>query len=117
MSKNRRYTIEFKREVVAEYLAGNLNLHELARKHLVSRKLIRIWAEKHEAGELDEEALASELLAERDAKIEVLERLVGRQALEIDFLKGALKSTASLKGGRTSVITGPLPSPSRKDVD
>jgi transposase-like protein len=117
MREYRTYTIEFKRQVVAEFLAGNSSLHDLARKHLVSRKLIRLWADKYEAGLLDEEAQASEQLAEREAKIEALERLVGRQALEIDFLKGALRSAVSPRSGPTSVITGPVASPSRKDAD
>lgn len=117
MRKYRTYTVAFKREVVAEFLAGHSSLHDLARKHLISRKLIRLWTEKHEAGKLDDEAAASELLAEKEAKIEALERLVGRQALEIDFLKGALRSTASPRSGPTSVITGPAASPSRKVVD
>jgi len=46
MREYRTYTIEFKRQVVAEFLAGNSSLHDLARKHLVSRKLIRLWADK-----------------------------------------------------------------------
>lgn len=117
MRTHRTYTIEFKREVVAAFLAGQSSLHELARKYLISRKLIRVWAEKYEAGELDEEVLARDQLAEREARIEALERLVGRQALEIDFLKGALRSAASPRNGPTSVITGPPVSPLRKDVD
>ncbi len=117
MTKYRKYTIAFKRQVVGEFLAGDASLHDLARKHLVSRKLIRLWAEKHEAGQLDDESLASERLAESEARIEALERLVGRQALEIDFLKGALRSTASPRSESTSVIAGPKPSALRKDVD
>ena len=35
---------------------------------------------------------AADLLQEYEAKIAALERMVGRQALEIEFLKGALKS-------------------------
>lgn len=116
MRTYRTYTIAFKREVVAEFLAGHSSLHDLARKHLISRKLIRLWVEKYEAGRLDEEALASDQLAEKEARIEALERLVGRQALEIEFLKGAVRSVASLRSEPTSAITGPVASPSRKDV-
>jgi transposase len=39
-----------------------------------------------------------------------LERLVGKQALELEFLKGALKSAP------TSVIVGPPAYPSLKDA-
>jgi hypothetical protein len=42
--------------------------------------------------------------------------MVGRQALEIEFLKGALKSAPRPRSGTTSVIAGPAVSPSREDV-
>jgi hypothetical protein len=51
-----------------------------------------------------------------EARIAALERLVGRQALEIEFLKGALKSAPRPRSGPTSVITGPAVSPSLKDA-
>ena len=54
----------------------------------VSRNLIRVWVAKLEAGTYDEDAEAADLLQEYEAKIAALERLVGRQALEIEFLKG-----------------------------
>ena len=51
-------------------------------QHRVSRQLIRVWVEKYEAGALDEDAQAADLLQEYEAKIAALERMVGRQALE-----------------------------------
>ena len=58
-----------------------------------------------------------DLLQEYEAKIAALERLVGRQALEIEFLKGALKSAPRPRSATTSVIAGPMVSPSPKDAD
>ena len=49
MAKHRTYSIEFKRQVAQEYLGGE-TLHGLARRHDVSRNLIRIWVSKLEAG-------------------------------------------------------------------
>ena len=60
-------------------------LHALGRCHDLSRSLIRIWIEKAEAGGLDEDAAAAELLTDYKARIAALERLVGRQALEIEL--------------------------------
>ena len=91
MAKHRTYSIEFKRQVAQEYLGGE-TLDGLARRHDVSRNLIRIWVSKLEAGAFDEDVEAAGLLQEYEAKISALERLVGRQALEIEFLIGALKS-------------------------
>ena len=73
-----------------EFLAGE-TLHGLSQRHDVSRQLIRIWVGKFEAGALDEDVQAADLIQEYEAKIAALERLVGRQALEIELLKGALK--------------------------
>ncbi len=87
MAKHRTYSIEFKRQVAQEYLGGE-TLHGLDRRHDVSRNLIRIWVSKLEAGAFDEDEEAAGLLQEYEAKISALERLVGRQALEIEFLKG-----------------------------
>jgi hypothetical protein len=42
-----------------------------------------------------------------------LERMVGRQALEIEFLKGALKNAPRPRSVNTSVIAGPAASPSQ----
>jgi transposase len=55
-------------------------------------------------------------LQEYEAKIAALERMVGRQALEIEFLKGALKNAPRSKSENTSIIAGPLVSLSRKDA-
>ena len=65
---------------------------------------------KLEAGTYDEDAEAADLLQEYEAKIAALERLVGRQALEIEFLKGALKSAVPpiyLIRGASRTPTGP----------
>ena len=51
MAKHRTHSIAFKRQIVQEYLAGE-TLHGLARRHELSRTLIRIWVDKYEAGAL-----------------------------------------------------------------
>lgn len=111
MPRHRSHSVEFKRQVVAEYHAGE-SLHALARRHDLSRNLIRIWIEKAEAGALDQDVASAELLTAYEARIAALERLVGRQALEIEFLKGAQKSAPSPRSAPTSVISGPQGSPS-----
>ena len=54
-------------------------------RHDLSRNLIRIWVEKYQAGGLDEDAVAADLLQSYEARIAALERLVGKQALELEF--------------------------------
>jgi transposase len=116
MATHRRHSLEFKRHVVQEYLAGE-TLHGLAKRHDLSRNLIRIWVGKCEAGEFDDDAQAADLLQAYEARIAALERLVGQQALELEFLKGALRNAPRPRSAPISVVTGPLASPSRKDAD
>ena len=115
MAKHRSHSIEFKCQVAQEFIAGE-TLHGLAKRHDVSRNLIRIWVRKYEEGAFDDDAQAADLIQEYEARIAALERLVGKQALELEFLKGALRSTPRPRSGTTSVITGPVASPLPKDA-
>jgi transposase-like protein len=115
MARQRSHSIEFKRQVAQEFIAGE-SLYALSKRHDISRQLIRVWVQKYEAGALDEDAQAADLLQEYEAKIAALERMVGRQALEIEFLKGALKNAPRPRSVNTSVIAGPAASPSQKDA-
>ncbi len=104
MAKHRTHSIEFKRQIAQDFIAGE-TLHALAGRHDISRNLIRIWVRKFEAGAFDDDAQAADLLQEYEAKIAALERMVGRQPLEIEFLKKALKSAPRPRSASTSVIT------------
>jgi transposase len=111
MTKHRSHSAAFKRQVAGEFIAGE-TLHALSKQHDISRQLIRIWVGKFEAGALDEDVQAADLMQEYEAKIAALERLVGRQALELELLKGALKHAPRPKSASTSVVIGPAGSQS-----
>jgi len=49
MPRHRSHSIEFKRQVAQEFVAGE-TLHRLAKRHDISRNLIRVWVAKFEAG-------------------------------------------------------------------
>ena len=115
MAKHRSHSIEFKRQVAQEFIAG-ATLHGLAKRHDIVRNLTRIWVQKYEAGAFDEDATAADMIQEYEARIAGLERLVGRQALEFDFLKGAARNAARPRTGPTSEITGPAACLSPKDA-
>jgi transposase len=115
MPKHRTHSTDFKRQVAQEFLAGE-TLHGLARRHAISRNLIRIWVEKYEAGVLDEDVAAADLLQQYEARIAALERLVGKLSLENDLLKGASRNAHQTKSDSICVIAGPVVSPSPKDV-
>lgn len=116
MARHRTYPVVFKRQLALEFLSGHETLNSLARRHDISRNLIRIWVEKHEQGHFDDETEATELLVEYEAKIAALERMVGRQALEIELLKKGLSNSRPPRGATSSVITGPPASASPKDA-
>ena len=73
--------------------------------------------DKYEAGAFDEDTAAADTIQEYEARIAALERLVGKQALELEFLKGAQRQGRQPRNGPMSVITGPKASPSPKDAD
>src|SRR4051794_4379636 len=98
MAKHRSHSVEFKCQVAQEFIAGE-TLHGLAKRHDVSRNLIRIWVSKYEAGAFDADAQAADLIQEYEARIAALERLVGKQALELEFLKGALRNAPRREAG------------------
>ena len=111
MARHRSHSVLFKRQVAGEFIAGE-TLHALAKRHDISRQLIRIWVGKFEAGAFDEDEQAADLIQEYEAKIAALERMVGRQALELELLKGALKHAPRPRSASTSVVTGPVAFPS-----
>jgi transposase len=87
MANHHTHSIELKRQVGQEFLAGE-TLHGLSKRHDICRNLIRVWVQKYEAGAFDEDIQTADLLQQYEARIAGLERLVGKQALELDFLRG-----------------------------
>ena len=68
MARHRTHSDEFKRQIAQEFVTGE-TLHELAKRHDLSRSLIRIWVSKLEAGAFDEDAQAADMLETYEAKI------------------------------------------------
>src|SRR6266550_3475724 len=76
MPRHRSHSIEFKRQVAQEFVAGE-TLHGLAKRHDISRNLVRLWVARFEAGAYDDDARAADLIQEYEARIAALERMVG----------------------------------------
>ena len=45
MARQRSHSIEFKRQVAQEFIAGE-TLYGLSKRHDISRQLIRVWVQK-----------------------------------------------------------------------
>ena len=94
MAKHRCHSIVFKRVPRSSSPARRSTVSQ-APRHLTQPDP-RLGA-KYEAGAFDEDARAADLLQECEAKIAALERLVGRQALEMEFLKRASRNAPRLE--------------------
>ena len=106
MARYRTYTVEFKRQVVEEHLGG-VSLNQLARRHDISRELLRTWVKKYEAGDLAGGRPATPDRRAYEAEIAGLERKVGQLTMELDLLKRGLRSARRASGASTSVVSGP----------
>ena len=112
MARYRTYTVEFKRQVVEEHLGGGTSLNQLARRHDVSRELLRTWVKKYEAGDLAGGRPTTPDRRAYEAEIAGLERKVGQLTMELDLLKRGLRSARRASGASSSVVSGPKPVPS-----
>jgi len=93
MSKKRRsFTPEFKAKIVLEALSGIKEINELAAEHKIQPNLIRNW--KREFVENASKAFDSKADEKYTEKIDELQdenddlaKKVGRQSIQIDWLK------------------------------
>jgi len=105
MAKRRTFSPEFKFEAVLEMVRGEKSIAQICRERDISESLLDKWRDAffERAPEVfaDQRSSHYDPQAERIAE---LERLVGRQAMEIEVLKKArnLLGTAPRKNGRSS---------------
>src|SRR3954465_10470759 len=90
MARYRTYTVEFKRQVVEEHLGGGTSLNQLARRHDISRELLRTWVKKYEAGDLAGGRPATPDRRAYEAKIAGRARRVGQLTMEPEVYRDAV---------------------------
>ena len=117
MARHRRFSLEFKRQVVLDFLEKRLGLRELSRKHNLSRNLLSQWVRKYETGQLTDEIADAHRIAEYEGKIAELERKVGQLTMEIDLLKKGAQLARRPSGDNYSIVSGPKVSPPREDAE
>ena len=101
MRKRRRFTPEFKAQVVLEVLSGVQSPAEVCRRHALSPNLLTTW----KATVLERAHIlfqGDERRDEDQARIAELEQLLGRATRQIEILKKAstLLDAASARNGR-----------------
>ena len=91
MAKRRKFTAQFKAEVVLEALRGETSQAELCRRHNLSENQVSTW--KRQLLENVETLFASETDKSSSGSVEKiaqLEQLVGRLTLALEIQKKAL---------------------------
>jgi len=89
MRKNRRYTTEFKAQVVLEIISGAKTQAEVARQHRIKPDLIGRWRRQF----LENASTIFERGTKRNGEAEVriaeLERALGKKTMELEVAKKA----------------------------
>jgi transposase len=88
MRTQRRFSKEFKRQVVEELLSGVSTAAQLARRHEISTGLLHHWKAQYAKGRFNNPPNKEAVLEER---VRQLEQLVGKLTLENEFLKKAVQ--------------------------
>lgn len=96
MSKRRKFTAEFKSQVVLQLLLGEKSLAELCREHQPTSQMVGNWKQQFLAAapQVFEQGSADN---EEQARIAELERMVGRLTIELEIAK---KASSLLDGMR-----------------
>ena len=112
MSKQRKFSIEFKRQVVEEAMSGVSTAAQLCRRHSISSGLLYHWKKQYVKNSFEADAVREAALEER---ISQLEQALGKAHLENEFLKKALHRSIdqSRKKGSSLPTTETLSKQSR----
>jgi transposase len=112
MRKQRSFSLEFKRQVVEEYLSGATTAAQLCRKHSISSGLLYHWRRQYLKKSFEADSARE---AAQEERIRQLEQALGKTHLEVEFLKKALHQSfeQSRKKGSSLPTTETLSKPSR----
>ena len=101
MKKYRRFTIDFKRSLVEQLLSETTNITELCRRYNISSGQLYTWKKHYAEGKLSQEPSRE---AELAARVQELERLLGKVTLENEFLKKAVQNSLKQNGKKESSL-------------
>jgi len=103
----RRFSTEFKLQLVEAYLAGEGSIKGLANRAGIDHSLLHYWLGKYRVGELTLDVAREETMREAEQKIAALERKVGQLTMELELLKRGLIAVPERSNARSSIISGP----------
>ena len=103
MGKPRRFSPEFKARVMLEIVSGKKSLAEVSREHQIKDTVLQRWKSQFLEGlpEIFSPGQPAEQKRLRD-RIAELERLAGKQALQLEIAKKARHYLGSLRSENES---------------
>ena len=108
----RRFPKEQKQHIVEEALSGEISKTAVARKHMISPPVLSRCIVDYENGRLNNEPITESGFQEKIAK---LEQMVGRQAMEIEFLKKAQEYARQLQKTKERLSKSICPSSKQRE--
>ena len=91
--KYRRYSEEFKKQVVSDYESGRYSVLELERLHRINNKQIYNWIYKYSIFNqkgyrvVEMKDSSTKKLKDLEKRIKELEGMIGRKQIKIDYLE------------------------------
>ena len=97
MNKRRKFTAQFKSQVVLQLLSGERSMAQLCREHQLTSPMIGTWKQQFLAGATQafESDITSNAEQERMAE---LERMVGKLTMELEIAKKASRLLDGMRG-------------------
>ncbi|UZO79916.1 transposase [Aquimarina sp. ERC-38] len=93
IQKRRKYSEDFKKQLVSDFESGKFSVPQLERIHKISRSNIYKWIYKystfneHGSRVVEMKHSSSEKLKELEKKVKELEAALGRKQIKIDYLE------------------------------
>ena len=101
LKKYRRYSAEFKKQIVADFESGDFSVPQLEKLHGVSNKSIYDWIYKFSTFNkkgyrvVEMKDSSSKKLQELEAKNKELEAALGRKQIQLDYLEKMIELAKS----------------------
>jgi transposase-like protein len=96
MSKRRKFSPEFKSQVVLQLLTGERSMAELCREHQLTSQMVGSWKQQFLVAAPQAFEKGGESSAEQE-RIAELERMVGKLTMELEIAKKALPMLSGLR--------------------
>ena len=101
LSKHRKFSDEFKRQIVNDYESGRYSVFQLSKLHGMSRSMIYNWIHKFSAFNekgyrvVEMKDSSSKKMQELEAKNKELEAALGRKQIQLDYLEKMIELAKS----------------------